>query len=1458
MKRIFLVLITTLLCYTTFSQNVFKDYSDGKLYVKLSKPAAKTISNENPKNIPLNKLKVFGELFNKYAVTRVYKPFYQAIDDRNLPSILKIEFKNASAVSEFIKDLETNKDVEYAEKVPLMKTDITPNDPTFPSHLTQINAQNAWNVFNGSSNITLAIVDNAVMWTHQDLVANTYTNTGEIPSNGIDDDANGYVDDVNGWDVADGDNNAIPTNTLMDHGTHCAGIAGARTDNSLGIASIGWNIKIIPVKTTSNGSSTSSIDDGYGGIVYAANAGARVISCSWGGGGSSQSEQNVINYAWNRGCIVVAAAGNANTNAQLYPGAYANVYCVASVGSGNNKSGFSNYGTWVDIAAPGEAIYSTIPSASLGTYGFKSGTSMATPLVAGLSALMLSKCPFMTQTNVLNCISSTAVNIYTLAANATFSAGNQLGAGRIEAFQAMNCAASYSTTPPVANFFAFPLNTCPNTPVTFYDSSLYIAPGTTRSWTFQTGSPANATTSNVSVQWSTIGTYSAALTVSNTNGSNTKTKQTYITVAGPIALPLQEGFQSTSFLPTNWTPNNVYNDNIYWTRVTGIGGYGTSTACAVFDNYNIDAIGQRDEMRTPKYIFTNVASARLRFDVAFARYNSFFSDSLEVKLSTNCGATWTSIYLKGGTNLATASDLSANTFTPTNAQWRTDSIDISTLTAGQGNVMFSFINRGRYGQALYLDNINLAFPTPTLNATLPSSVCAGSSFSINNTSLGAATYTWSFPGGTPLTSTLAAPSASYASPGIYTVTLLGLNGTTTTTATRTINIAALPPVSVNSPTICSGSVATLTATGATNYTWTGNPAGPTLAVSPVVTTIYTVTGNNGSCSAIRTATVLVNANPTITVNSPTICSGNSAVLTPTGAINYTWTTGTSTLLTTVISPTPATTVVYSIIGNNNLCSAVQTATIFVNASPTLSINSPTICSGNSAVLTPTGASNYTWTSGTGTLFTSIITPTPASTTVFNVIGSNGFCAASQNATVFVNPTPTLTAANQTICTGTTGTLTVSGANTYLWNTGATTNSILSNPTGNVSYTVIGTSIGCSSSRTLIAFSENTPSLSLSANTTSLCAGSSATLTVNGASSYLWSTGSTSTNVVVSPTASGTFSVMGTNVTCTATVSSPLFVISAPSLSLSANPPLPFFCVGNTATLIAQGVYNNITWSTGQTNSTVVSPTITSTYTVQASNYQNTGCSTSSLVTIIANANPISVVSTSNANCTNPCSGIATATTSGGTAPFTYNLSGGNCNTIPCANLCAGNYTLSTKNAEGCTSQTLFSISAPANTMSLSTATANSSCSNCATGSATVSINGGLAPFSYSWTPNAVASAINTALLPRCYTVSVVDANKCTAQTSLCVGFDLSSGINNFLNQTNLLSIYPNPAIDAVTIDFKGVMFDCSIYNNLGQLVIEKSNSQDLTSINLENIAKGVYILQIKYGKEIVNKKLVVE
>ncbi|MEO6301960.1 MAG: S8 family serine peptidase, partial [Bacteroidia bacterium] len=582
MKKILSAIIICLCFNTIFSQTVYRHQVDGEVYVKFTKAALKDVSKEDPNNIPLAKLVLVNKILVKYGVTRAYKPFYQADDDAKLPYILKFEFSQIAKVDAFIYEIKNISGIEYAEKVNLNIADVTPNDPTFGVHLTQINAQNAWNVFNstanGNSNITVAIVDNAVDRAHPDLAGNIYTNPLEIAGNLIDDDGNGYVDDVNGWDAADNDNNTIPTLIGMNHGTHCAGIAGANTNNGVGVASIGWNIKIIPVKCQTDAGNTTSIPAGYQGIIYAAKIKAKVISCSWGGvGTASSAEQSVIDYAWNRGCIVICAAGNdggtPNETVLHYPAAYNNVYCVASVATNNVKSGFSCRGTWVDIAAPGESIMSTTPSSGYMSF---SGTSMATPLVAGLAGLMLSKCPFMSQTDVLNCISANAVNIYTIAANSTYSTGLQLGAGRIEAFASMNCAATFLTYAPIANFFSLTQNICPNVSISFIDSSLY-AP-TNFTWTFQGGTPATSTSSNPSVFWASPGTYSVSLKAANANGNNTKVKLSYITVAGPIALPLSEGFQATQFIPVNWTAFNINNDANYYARVTGptLGGFGTS------------------------------------------------------------------------------------------------------------------------------------------------------------------------------------------------------------------------------------------------------------------------------------------------------------------------------------------------------------------------------------------------------------------------------------------------------------------------------------------------------------------------------------------------------------------------------------------------------------------------------------------------------------------------------------------------------------------------------------------------------------------------------------------------------------------------------------------------------------------------------------------------------------------
>lgn len=848
-----------LLCFQlSFSQTVFKNCVDGQIYVKFKNTAVKSVLKEDPTNVPAAKMEALTGYLTRYGITKISRPFYQASDDNTLPYIFKIQFTKKYEVSALITELTKRSDIEFAEKLPILKTDATPNDPIFPPHLTQINATNAWNLFNGNSNITVAVVDDAIMWTHADLIGNIYTNAGEIAGNNIDDDGNGYIDDIHGWDASDLDNNTNPTNVNMDHGTHCSGIAGARTDNAIGVASIGWNIKIIPVKCQTDGGTVATISNGYEGIIYATKAKARVISCSWGSGVNTISGQAVVNYAWNNGCLVVAAAGNANSNAFNYPAACDHVFCVASVESNDVKSSYSNYGTWIDIAAPGSNVSSTVPyTGSTPAYQQLSGTSMATPLVAGLAGLMLSRAPLMTPGDLINCISSSAVNIYGLSGNSSYVSGNQLGAGRIDAFQAMTCAGGFLNLPPIANFFATPIISCSNTPVHFSDSSLYAPTGWL--WTFQGGAPATSTLANPVVQWPANGTYSVSLTVTNANGSSTKTKQSYVNITGPIALPLSEGFQSTSFLPVNWTANNILNDEVYWQRKTGIGAYGTSTACAMFDNYDYYTAGNRDEMRTPKYDFSSVASARLKFDVAYARFDAINSDTLEVKMTTNCGASWSTIYIKGGTTLATAPSTGSQ-FAPTSSQWRTDSIDISATTAGQGNVMFSFINHGQYGQAIYLDNINLSFPEPELAMDLPPYVCVGSAVSFTNLSQGATSYDWSTSGAAAFNSTLAAPSVTYTTPGIQSVILTGANGTATTAITGTIEVISVPSASVNISnascnTCADGTLQAIVPAGSLfNYSWA--PSGGNSAIAQnLLPGCYTVTIDNEGCASIQSACV---------------------------------------------------------------------------------------------------------------------------------------------------------------------------------------------------------------------------------------------------------------------------------------------------------------------------------------------------------------------------------------------------------------------------------------------------------------------------------------------------------------------------------------------------------------------------------------------------------------------------
>ncbi|MDX1653285.1 MAG: S8 family serine peptidase [Brumimicrobium sp.] len=415
-KRLsFLLIAFWLFSGFLMSQTVHEYYQDGLVVFQL-KQNAKPILSEN-RVVDFKKYPLFTEFLADFEIEEVLQ-LHPNSTDRLLNKTYQIRLSNIFEMDNATKKLESHPSIEYAELKELHYTTLTPNDPNFTTnnqwHLFQIESENAWGISTGNANVVVAVTDNAINVDHPDLVNKM----------------------VAGRDVAENDSDPRPCGGNDGfHGSHVSGIVGAETDNNLGVASIGWNVSIMPVKI--GRCSDGALIAGYEGIEWAANNGADVINMSWGGGGSSQYGQNICNYAWNQGCILIAAAGNNNQSTQFYPAAYNNVVAVASTNQNDQKSSFSQYGSWIDISAPGSSILST----NQGTgYQTTSGTSMASPLVAGLVGLMKSHALNATNTDIINCLYSGADNID--AQNSGYI--GQLGAGRINAHNSMVCASGFS------------------------------------------------------------------------------------------------------------------------------------------------------------------------------------------------------------------------------------------------------------------------------------------------------------------------------------------------------------------------------------------------------------------------------------------------------------------------------------------------------------------------------------------------------------------------------------------------------------------------------------------------------------------------------------------------------------------------------------------------------------------------------------------------------------------------------------------------------------------------------------------------------------------------------------------------------------------------------------------------------------------------------------------------------
>jgi photosystem II stability/assembly factor-like uncharacterized protein len=357
--------------------------------------------------------------------------------------------------------------VEYAEPKYLQQLYDTPNDPLVSAQsdiLTRLNAFNGWSIAKGSPSVVIATVDGGTDWRHEDLIGNVRVSPAEDvnhngvfdsgDNNGVDDDGNGFVDDVVGWNFATKKNDPTGSSSTPQsaaHGTATASHFGGATNNAKGLAGSSWNCALLPICVASP-TSDNSIAFGYEGIVYAYRNGAKVINCSWGAqGGVSRFQQDVIDAATAAGALVVAAGGNSGLDNDIsphYPSSYRNVLSVGGLNSSDNgKAWFSNYGVSVPVYSPSVSVLSALVGGGYGDGG--SGTSYASSLTAGLAGILYAAHPTWTPVQIAAQLRSTADPVD--ADNVAYS--GKMGHGRL------NLARALTESHPVLNVVGSQLRT---------------------------------------------------------------------------------------------------------------------------------------------------------------------------------------------------------------------------------------------------------------------------------------------------------------------------------------------------------------------------------------------------------------------------------------------------------------------------------------------------------------------------------------------------------------------------------------------------------------------------------------------------------------------------------------------------------------------------------------------------------------------------------------------------------------------------------------------------------------------------------------------------------------------------------------------------------------------------------------------------------------------------------------
>jgi hypothetical protein len=583
----------------------------------------------------------------------------------------------------------------------------------------------------------------------------------------------------------------------------------------------------------------------------------------------------------------------------------------------------------------------------------------------------------------------------------------------------------------------------------------------------------------------------------------------------------------------------------------------------------------------------------------------------------------------------------------------------------------------RNGCALGIDTFYVTGLANNPVATSPS-ICIGNSSTLTVTG-NAYGYTFT-PMNVSGTVTVVSPTAT----SIYSVTGMG-DGACLNTKTVQVTVNPLPVVSISgNNNVCIGSSVVQTASGASTYTWNTGPVTASVSLSPTVNTSYTVTATDvNGCVNSASKTITVNPLPTITMTGTNqVCAGSSWSLTAGGGVTYTWSTG-SNSATIVQTPTAATAGNITVSGTdaNGCINATGTNyTVFALPTPTAAANPA--CIGDAIIFGGTSAVTYTWT-GPAAFTSNLATPTISPASLMNagnytygITDVNG-CSGLTTMNATVNPLPSVSiAGSSTVCGGSVLTQTASGATTYTWSTGATTNPVNLTPLVSAGYTVTGEDMnGCTNTATTFITVFDPPSIVITGNNP-ICIGATSTQSVSGANTYTWSTSATTSTIAVSPTVATTYTVIGEDVFgCTNTGSVSIMVNALPTLTISGANTI---CNGTSVTQTVTGA-STYTWSTGANSSTVVlTPTANATYTVDGTDVN--GCSNNAVVSVSVNALPSVSANTSNSLI---CPFNSVSLTGSGASTYTWNPGNINGAVISVTPNVTTTYTVTGTDANGC-------------------------------------------------------------------------------------------------------------------------------------------------------------------------------